>query len=265
MQVNSTKYPGFVGGARTIIKEEGMRGLIKGIGPTGVGYSLQGAGKFGGYEIFKDLYANMLGEEQSYKYRDLVYIAASASGEFFADMLLCPFEMTKVRVQASPKGEFPVKFGPALAAMRSNAAETRFPFGSIVPLWGRQIPYTIAKFLGFERVVEAFYTHVFAEPKDTYSTSTQLGVTFASGYIAGVLCAVVSHPADNIVSLMGKHEHKGKGFVAIATEVGAKDLMLKGLLPRIVMIGTLTGFQWWIYDSFKTFMHMGTTGGAVKR
>ena len=25
--------------------------------------------------------------------------------------------------------------------------------------------------------------------------------------------------------------------------------------------GTLTGFQWWIYDSFKSVMGLGTTGG----
>lgn len=63
---------------------------------------------------------------------------------------------------------------------------------------------------------------------------------------------------------MGKAENKGKGVGQIASEVGMKNLMLKGLMPRIVMIGTLTGLQWWIYDSFKTAMGMGTTGGAKK-
>jgi hypothetical protein len=33
-------------------------------------------------------------------------------------------------------------------------AETRFPFGSLVPLWSRQIPYTMAKFFFFEKVCE---------------------------------------------------------------------------------------------------------------
>jgi solute carrier family 25 phosphate transporter 3 len=28
------------------------------------------------------------------------------------------------------------------------------------------------------------------------------------------------------------------------------------------MIGTLTGLQWWIYDSFKTAMGLATTGGG---
>ena len=30
-------------------------------------------------------------------------------------------------------------------------------------------------------------------------------VTFAAGYIAGVFCAIVSHPADNIVSVINKN------------------------------------------------------------
>lgn len=71
--------------------------------------------------------------------------------------------------------------------MQANAAETRFPFGSLVPLWGRQIPYTITKFLFFEKIVEGFYTYVLTAPKETYDKPTQLGVTFASGYLAGKL------------------------------------------------------------------------------
>ena len=48
--------------------------------------------------------------------------------------------------------------------------------------------------------VEQFYTHVFTQPKETYSSATQLGITFTSGYIAGVFCALISQPADNLVS-----------------------------------------------------------------
>ena len=34
-----------------------------------------------------------------------------------------------------------------------------------------------------------------------------------------------------------------------------------GLPVRIVMIGSLTGFQWLIYDSFKVSIGLPTTGG----
>jgi len=261
MQVNSSKYTGLVQGLKTISAEEGSRGLWKGFGPTFIGYSLQGLFKYGLYEVFKDTYMNLAGEEASSKYKGAIWLAGSASAEFFADIALCPLEMTKVKIQTSPAGTFPIPMGAALAEMSKNKVQTRFPFGSLVPLWSRQIPYTMAKFFFFEYIVGLFYSHVFTAPKETYSKPTQLGVTFASGYLAGVVCAVVSHPADSLVSLQGKEAYKGKSLGQIANEVGFKSLATKGLGTRVIMIGTLTGFQWWIYDSFKTAMGMGTTGG----
>lgn len=122
---------------------------------------MQGALKYGLYEVFKDVYSNALGEENSKKYKALIWCAGSASAEVFADIALCPLEMVKVKVQTSPKGEFPTSFFPALSAMNANKQVTRFPFGSLIPLWSRQIPYTVAKFFFFEKIVQLFYTHIF--------------------------------------------------------------------------------------------------------
>ncbi|KII86976.1 hypothetical protein PLICRDRAFT_55863 [Plicaturopsis crispa FD-325 SS-3] len=261
LQVNPVKYKSLGAGLSLLVKEEGTTGILKGIGPTFVGYGLQGMFKYGLYEVFKDSYMNLAGEEASEKYKSLIWGAGSASAEVFADVALCPFEMTKIKVQTSQNGSFPTAFGAALRQMSQTRAETRFPFGSLVPLWSRQIPYTVAKFCFFEKIAELFYTHLFTAPKATYGTGTQLGVTFVSGYLAGVICAVVSHPADSLVSLLGKPENKGKGFSQIASEVGISRLATNGLGARVLMIGTLTGMQWWIYDTFKSTMGMGTTGG----
>lgn len=262
MQVNPQKYTGLISGMRTIMAEEGASALVKGWAPTLVGYSMQGFCKFGFYEIFKDLYSNMVGKEAAEEYRGLIWLAGSASAEFFADIALCPMEMVKVKVQTSPAGTFPTGFLAATSQMSKQSAETRFPFGSIVPLWSRQIPYTMAKFFFFEKVVSAFYTYVYTQPRDSYSKGTQLQVTFLSGYTAGVICAIVSHPADTLVSLLGKADNKGKSIGTIASEFGYANLALKGIGPRIIMIGTLTGLQWWIYDSFKTAFGLGTSGAS---
>ncbi|KAH9479479.1 Mitochondrial phosphate carrier protein 3, mitochondrial [Psilocybe cubensis] len=261
MQVNPQKYNGLIPSLKTLVAEEGSKGIWKGFGPTFVGYSLQGMFKYGLYEVFKDYYMNLAGEELSNKYKPAIWLAGSASAEVFADIALCPLEMAKVKIQTSANGTFPTSFGAAIKEMNRTKLETRFPFGSLVPLWSRQIPYTMAKFFFFEKIVQLFYTHVFTEPKETYNKGTQLGVTFASGYLAGVVCAIVSHPADSLVSQLGKASNKGKSIGQIVGEVGYVGLATKGLGTRVIMIGTLTGFQWWIYDSFKAAMGMGTTGG----
>jgi solute carrier family 25 phosphate transporter 3 len=261
MQVFPQKYKGLIPGIKTVLAEEGARGLTLGWAPTAIGYSMQGLCKFGFYEFFKDYYMNLAGEERAAKYKGLIWLAGSASAEFFADIALCPMEMVKVKVQTSLPGEWPTSLVPATNQMWARRVDTYWPFGSIAPLWGRQIPYTMAKFYFFEKVVQCFYTYVFTQPKETYNKGTQLSVTFASGYLAGVICAIVSQAPDNLVSQMGKSANKGKSFSQIASEQGAKNLFTKGIGTRIIMIGTLTGLQWWIYDTFKTTFGMGTTGG----
>jgi solute carrier family 25 phosphate transporter 3 len=44
--------------------------------------------------------------------------------------------------------------------------------------------------------------------------------------------------------------------------LGLVGLFTRGLPLRILMIGTLTGAQWMIYDSFKVMIGLPTTGGA---
>lgn len=38
------------------------------------------------------------------------------------------------------------------------------------------------------------------KPKESFNSLQQTGVSFLAGYIAGIACAVVSHPADVMVS-----------------------------------------------------------------
>merc|ERR1712048_732681 len=83
--------------------------------------------------------------------------------------------------------------------------------------------------------------------------SEQLVVTFAAGYIAGVFCAIVSHPADTIVSYMNKA--KGSSVGDAARTLGFSG-MWAGLGPRIIMIGTLTALQWFIYDGVKVALRL---------
>merc|ERR1719499_1873115 len=121
-------------------------------------------------------------------------------------------------------------------------------FKGLKPLWLRQIPYTMMKFSCFEKTVELLYKHVVPKPRAECTKGEQLIVTFAAGYIAGVFCAIVSHPADTIVSYMNKAE--GATVGSAAKDLGFKG-MWAGLGPRIIMIGTLTALQWFIYDGVK--------------
>merc|ERR1712003_309288 len=180
------------------IAEGGAAGLFLGWAPTAIGYTAQGICKFGFYEVFKILYSNIIGEENAYLYRTTLYLAASASAEFFADIALAPMEAVKVRIQTS---DYSSTLRDCFPRMRAEEGNGTF-FKGLKPLWMRQIPYTMMKFACFEKTVEALYKYVVPKPRDQCSGGEQLMVTFAAGYIAGVFCAIVSHPADSVVSVI---------------------------------------------------------------
>ena len=93
---------GMIGGFRQVIAREGAGALWTGFGPTAAGYFLQGAFKFGGYELFKQQFINYFGYETASNNRTAVYLASSAAAEFFADIALCPLEATRIRLVSQP-------------------------------------------------------------------------------------------------------------------------------------------------------------------
>lgn len=245
-----------------IIAKEGGRGLVLGWGPTLIGYSMQGLCKFGFYEIFKHTFMEAAGEENARAYKDLLWLSASASAEVIADVALCPWEAVKVRIQTSnpEKRTFPKTLREGMPQIVSNEGLSGL-YKGLAPLWGRQVPYTMMKFWAFERCVEAIYKHVMPKPKAECSKVEQLAVTAASGYIAGVFCAVVSHPADSVISKLNQYE-TSPGIGSILSELGPMGIW-RGLGLRIFMVGTLTCLQWFIYDSFKVSVGFPSAGGAT--
>ncbi|XP_011873654.1 PREDICTED: phosphate carrier protein, mitochondrial [Vollenhovia emeryi] len=250
IQVDPQKYKSVFSGFRVTLAEDGTRGLVRGWAPTFFGYSIQGMFKFGLYEVFKVYYSALAGEELSYEYRTSLYLISSASAEFFADIGLAPFEAAKVKIQTMPG--YANTLRQAMPKMYADEGLSGF-YKGLVPLWLRQIPYTMMKFACFERTVELLYKHVVPRPRAECSKSEQLVVTFAAGYIAGVFCAIVSHPADTVVSKLNQEKGSSAGEVLKKLGMGG---VWKGLGPRIVMIGTLTAAQWFIYDAVKVWLRM---------
>lgn len=137
--------------------------------------------------MFKKKYADIVGEETAHKYRTTLYLAASASAEIIADVLLCPWEAIKVRMQTTiPPFARGTLEGWNKITSTEGIAGYAHPFSGenvtnnslykgLQPLWGRQIPYTMMKFASFERVVEYIYTKL-PKPKHEYGKLVQTEV-----------------------------------------------------------------------------------------
>ncbi|KAM5559853.1 hypothetical protein ABKV19_021171 [Rosa sericea] len=251
--IDPAKYKSVISGFGVMFREQGIRGFFRGWAPTLIGYSAQGAGKYGLYEFFKKYYADIAGPEYAAKYKTLIYLAGSGVLHLLKCLLMLPsvlWKLSKFESRLSRGSPEVCQMGyQSLSNPKALSGCTKglFLFGD-----AKFLVNTMMKFATFEKFVELTYKHVIPTPKEQCSTPLQLGVSFACGYEAGVFCAVVSHPADNLVSIL--NNAKGATVSDAVKNLGVWGLFTRGLPLRIVMIGTLTGSQWGIYDACKVFM-----------
>jgi solute carrier family 25 (mitochondrial phosphate transporter), member 3 len=72
-------------------------------------------------EILKNIYKKIFGEENADKYKKVGWSVASGSAEVIADLLLCPWEAVKLKIQFSRPGhEYPTSLIPALNQARAT-------------------------------------------------------------------------------------------------------------------------------------------------
>ena len=252
MQLEPAKYnQGMVAGFRQVIAAEGVMALATGLGPTAAGYFVQGWFKFGGVELVKTQMSMYLGERKSWENRNAIYLAAAASAEFVADIFLCPLEAVRIRLVSDPS--FGKGLGDAAPKILAQDGLIKGFYSGFGPILLKQVPYTMAKFAVQGWAAEQIATAI-GTPLDKQTGSLKMSVALGSGVIAGVAAAIISHPADTLLSQINKAGAGGTGSIFsrlanLAAEAGPKKLMLTGLGPRCVMIGTLTAGQFALFDT----------------
>ncbi|KAH9990555.1 mitochondrial phosphate carrier protein [Xylariaceae sp. FL0662B] len=246
VQLEPAKYNrGLAGGMRQIVVSDGAATLLTGLGPTVTGYFLQGAFKFGGYEFFKRKTNDYLGPEKAAANRNAVYLASSAAAELLGDVLLCPFEAARIRLVSQPS--FAPNMLSALGKMTRYEGVAGL-YSGFTPIVLKQVPYTMATFVVYEKALEVAYSMVDKEKASNVALS---GVNLGCGLVAGMAAAIVSQPADTVLSKINKEkglpgEGTARRIFNIMTQLGLRG-SYAGIGPRLVMVGGMTAVQFGIY------------------
>ena len=107
-----------------------------GLAPTCVGYGIEGALKFGCYEISKPLFSGLT------KSKVFNYMMASIIAGAIASAALCPAEDVRIRLVADPSYARSA-FGGLRRLSRENGPLASFKgFGAML---SKQVPYTMGK------------------------------------------------------------------------------------------------------------------------
>ncbi|KAF7346425.1 Phosphate transport protein mir1 [Mycena sanguinolenta] len=247
---------GIFSGTRYVIAKEGPAALLTGFGPTAVGYLAQGGAKFAGYEYWKKTFVQIAGDQDTaVKYRSAIYLGAASVAEFFADILLTPLEATRIRLVSERGYATGLVTGFTRMAREGGIREL---YAGFLPILCKQIPYAIGQFTVNEFCHELVFRSMSEDTKRNLSGTSKFAIALGSGITAGFAAAILSHPADTLLSQINKgHGPEGSmvyRLTTLAREAGFKGLFA-GLGPRMIMTAGLVASQFLMYGEIKRALH----------
>lgn len=244
----------FIAAVRCVQLVKGfLLAVFAGWQPVCIGYALQGAIKYGFYEFGKFKLGRWLGDEFVVEHHLFIFLMSAMFAEVSADLLLAPWESIKIRLQMA-KRRFPFSASFPVIVHVEGVHEL---YRCLPPVMCRQVPVTSVKFVSYESIVRFFVLRL-----NALEYLTEVQVALAAGCTAGIICAVITQPADTLVSLVSQGRASGSGDVPVLVLIRRLGLqkLYGGIIPRLVMVAMLTAMQWGIYDGFKHSVGLPTTG-----
>lgn len=110
----------------------------------------------------------------------------------------------------------------------------------------------MATFVVYEKAIELAYRTF---DRATLSTSAHTAINIGSGLAAGLAAAVVSQPADTMLSKINEvQSQRGEQTIVrlyrIASQLGIRG-SYAGIRARLIMVGGMTACQFAIYGNIK--------------
>ena len=259
-----------------IVKEEGINSLLAGLGPTTFGYLLEGAFKFGLYEITKPAVKRFLGwlaHTTSLAFLDsrlMGYILCGSISGVTASVLLCPMEAIRIRLVAEPdfaprgwiQGGYLMLKNEGVASMSKG----------MTPMLYKQVPYTVAKNGGYDFATKLFYgllrnsANIYRNSGNGVAAGISYGVPVLAALFASFISTVASQPGDVLLSLVNAHEGKKRvnDFVrdiAQSSNNGMSGFFV-GIKTRFLHMGIIVTAQLLIYEFTKRLCGIAATGSV---
>lgn len=227
--------------------------LLSGLGPTVIGYGVEGAAKFGLYESLKPIVAEILSLDSP----AIPYLIASIVAGATASVMLCPMEKARVRLVTDP--DFAPNLVTAILLMVDESGVGGL-FGGLSAMLSKQVPFTFAKQVSFDTFASTLYAA--AANANIAPAGVKFEVSFGAALLASVLACLLSHPGD--VILTGTYKGSNlRSFSCVVSQIykdGGIQGFCSGLSARLLHVGAIITSQLVLYDIIKQGLGLPATG-----
>ncbi|OQR92698.1 mitochondrial carrier (BOU / S-adenosylmethionine carrier) [Achlya hypogyna] len=252
------KYTGVWHAWKTIVREEGVRGLFGGLGTTLMMAPINTGIYYAAYEVGKSTLTSFVPQE----HEPVAHFAAGCFSELCSSVTNIPSEVIKSRMQM---GANPRLATGDMSKQTTNYTGTFHAVSSIVRTEGIKGLYSgygaclaiEASFAGFCFVFyEALKKQYIAKMETTPSTAD----TIAIGAVAGAGAAVLTNPLDVVtLRLMVQGNNKlYRGILHCLQRSLAEEgiqLLWKGSIIRMMSTVPNTGISFGVYEATKSFLN----------
>ncbi len=252
MQAEPGKYDkGMLVATKDIIKEEGALYLGAGLGPTVVGYGVEGAMKFGIYEALKPLTRKFIDNQA------VAFVVASVAAGAVASVLLCPMESTRIRLVTEPTFASGLITGLPKLIKEAGLMST---FSGLAAMLAKQVPYTMTKQVSFDVFAGIFYG--LASNFGLSAADAKWVISFAAAFCAAFLACISSQPGDMVLTqtYKSKDQRSAAAIIADIYKAGGISGFFVGTGARLVHVITIITSQLMIYDVVKQAVGLPATG-----
>lgn len=259
LQVQKFKDTSVIAVAQAIVREDGILALVDGWESTFFGYFIQGACKYGFFEVFKVLAAVDAGAPGD-SHRLITLLTCAASAEVIGSAFLTPLE--QIRIKTVSDATYASE-GFSEAALKFAREEGLDGIIESLPVtYAKMIPYTAVQLASFEVL------------KVSLADVGDAGVVKAlSAVLAGIAASLASQPGDTLLSVMNGSRNRANGVAAggvddgrgaskpilsenvveVAARLGPSGLMT-GWNARLIHVTTIVVVQLLVYDSIKSVL-----------
>ena len=261
IQSDPQKYNGIgiVEASKTILNEDGYGALLKGFGPTVIGYGLEGGAKFGLYETLKPEIVGLLNLDTP----NIAYIIASVVAGGVASIILCPLERTRIRLVTDPDfSEYNVLTGIPRLVEESGVVSL---FYGLPAMLSKQCPYTLGKQVTYDAICRALYSIV----TNANDASTKVEVSLVGACCASVIACVLSQPGDVILTETYKDKSgpsSSRSFPQVVSTIYNErqgvNGFYAGIIARLIQVGGIITSQLLLYDYIKQNLGLPATGSS---
>lgn len=259
----TSQYGGLWGAARTILREEGIRGVMAGVSVTALISAPQTAVYFWVYETLKKMGVHYADDP---RHRPLVYFAAGAGSELMSSMLFVPAEVIRNRMQL---GTNPQRATGGLVTRTHNYTSLWSGARSILQTQGvrglfvgwqsclaQDCAFSALQFM----VYEQFKAWRLSSYPSQHTSSGECGLTtrdtLLAGAVAGSVAALATNPLDVVTTrLMAQDSSRGYGSTmrTVITTARAEGILglWRGSVPRVFAVAPLAAIQFAVYERVK--------------